>query len=136
MKITLLAICCFAVVLSTYAAPQSLSNNPETGNQNPTKEPQKDPTKSQQNNQSKGSQNKPSKGTQNSPSNGSQKKGNQQDANKKNNAQSSKGSKKVGNSQQKPPTGLNEHNYNQNNIDVKKTFNGNAASAKGAFYKK
>jgi len=115
MKITFLAICCFAVVLSTYAAPQSSPNNPQTGNQNP----KKDPAKPSQNNPSKGSQSNGNKG--------------QQAANNKNNGQNKKGSKKVGNSQQQPPEGNSGQNYNQNNVDINKTYS--ARAGKSAFFK-
>lgn len=120
MKITFLAICCFAVVLSTYAAPQSSPNNPQTGNQNP----KKDPAKPSQNNPSKGSQNNGNKG--------------QQGANNKNNGQNKKGSKKVGNSQQLPPKGYNGEgnngqNFNQDKVDVKKTYS--ARTGQSPFFK-
>lgn len=115
MKITLLAICCFAVVLSTYAAPQSSPNNPQTGNQNP----KKDPAKPSQNNPSKGSQNKGQQG--------------QQGANNKNNGQNKKVSKKVGNSQQHPPKGNSGQNYNQDNVNIEKTYS--ARAGKNAFVK-
>lgn len=134
MKITFLAICCFAVVLSTYAAPQS--SDPKTGNQNPSKDAHKDPSKSSQNNPSKGSQNNGDKGKkQGNGTKGQQTNGTkgQQGTNNKSNGQNKKGSKKVGNSQL-PPSGNNGQNYKQDNIDIQKAFNGKAS--RGAFNKK
>ena len=109
MKVTLLAIVCLTVVLSTYAAPQSA---PKNGNKAP------------QDNPAKGSQNNPSKVSSNT---------------KNNVGQNKTGSKKVKNSNQPPtgyngpPTGNNGQAYNENSVDVKKTYSRRAGNS--AFYK-